>query len=164
MRVGKVAILGFMFLFFGEGLIANAVIGPAKNPLTPEVSIVWAEFGLFNFIEFGEQVFVPGHTVPYNENQSYGWIILLETKKSKIRWREEFTLPAAPETWSSTEWQGSQFISGDKRMSIIEREVEPVQGLISHSWEIAPGDPKGRYIIRVIVENCLQEVFEFEVK
>jgi hypothetical protein len=164
MRIGKVAILGFMFLFFGEGLIANAVVGPAKNPLTPETSIVRAEFGLFNFLEFGEQIFVPGRIVPYSENQSYGWIILLETKKSKIRWREEFTLPTAPVTWSSTEWQGSQFISEDKRMSIIEREVEPDQGLISHSWAIAPGDPKGRYTIRVIVENRVEQVFEFEVK
>jgi hypothetical protein len=163
MRISKVAILGLTFLIFGEGLIANAGIGPAKNPLPPEVSIVRAEFGLFNFIKFGEQVFVPGRTVPYNENQSYGWIILLETKKSKIRWREEFTLPAAPALWDSPVSQGSHFISEDKRVFIMEREVEPDQGLISHSWAIAPGDPKGRYIIRVIVENRLQEVFEFDV-
>lgn len=164
MRIGKTVILGLMFLFFGEGTIANAVIGPAENSLTPEVSIVQAEFGLFNLLESGELVFVPSSTVPHSEKQRYGWIILLDTRKSKIRWREEFTLPAAPAIWNNAETQGSQFISEDKRVSVMEKEVEPYQGLISHSWAVAPGDPKGRYIIRVIIENRLEEVFEFDVQ
>lgn len=164
MRIGRVVILGIMFLFYGTVMTAHAMISTTENPITPEVSIIQAEFGLFNPSESGEQSFVPSRTVPLTENQGYGWVILLETKKPKIRWREEFTLPSAPTIWGGAEPQGSQSISEDKRVSIIEREVEPDQGLISNSWAVAPGDPKGRYTIRVIIENRLERVFEFEVK
>jgi len=51
MRIGWVVILGFMFLLCYAGTIANAMIGPDKNSLTSEVSIVQAEFGLFNHLE-----------------------------------------------------------------------------------------------------------------
>ena len=163
MRIGLAVILGFMLLLFYKETIANAVVGPVKNQLKPEVSLVLAEFGLFNPLDSGEQVFVPSRTVPHNENQRYSWIVFLDTKKTTVRWREEFTLPAAPAIWDSAETQGSQFISEDKRVSILHKEVEPQQGLISHSWTVAPGDPKGRYIIRVIIENRLEEVFEFDV-
>jgi hypothetical protein len=164
MRIGWVVILGSMFLLCYAGTIANAVISPDKYPLTPEVTIVQAEFGLFYHLQSGERVFVPGRIVPYHENQGYGWVILLDTKKPKIRWREEFTLPAAPALWDSPVSQGGHFISEDKRVSIMEQEVEPDNGLIYHNWAVVPGDPKGRYIIRVIVENRLEEVFEFDVQ
>ena len=164
MLIGRIVILGFMFLFFCKVMTANAVVRFNEHPLTPRVSIVRAEFGLFNSTESEEQAFVPTRTVPFTEKQSYGWVILLETKKPKIRWREEFTLPAAPATWGDVETQGSQSISEDRRVSITEREVETDQGLIFNSWAVAPGDPKGRYFIRVIVENSVEQVFEFDVK
>lgn len=164
MRISSTVILGFILLFFAGGTTANILIGPNKNPLAPEVTIVLAEFGLFNPLETGEELFVVSRKVPLKENQSFGWVIILGTKKPIIRWREEMTLPAAPVTWGSVEPQDGRIITNDRRTSIIEREVMPYQGLISHSWVVAPGDPKGHYIIRIIVENRLQEVFEFDVE
>lgn len=164
MRIGWAVILCFMYLLCYEGSVADAVVGPPENPLTPEVTIILAEFGLFNPLATGEDLFVVSRKVPLKENQSFGWVIILGTKKPNIKWREELTLPVAPSTWGSKEAFGGHTISDDGRTSIIEREVMPYQGVISHSWAVAPGDPKGRYVIRVIVENRLEEVFEFDVQ
>ena len=45
--------------------------------------------------ESGGPHFQPTVKVPFKENQSYGWIILLKTKKKRIKWREELELPVA---------------------------------------------------------------------
>jgi hypothetical protein len=143
----------------------HAAIRPATGqPTIPEDRIISAEFGLFNPPDSGKEPFVPTSIVPLAENQGYGWVILLETRKQKIRWREEFTLPSAPARWGDAGQQGSHAISDNGRVSVLEREVEPEQGMISNSWSVAPGDPKGRYVIRVIIEGSLERVFEFDVQ
>ena len=88
MRAGKLTLLGLTCLLFGLAATAGAKVGPAENPTAADVLIVRAEFGLFNPSGSSEQSFVPSRTVPYVVDQGYGWIILLETKKPKIRWRE----------------------------------------------------------------------------
>jgi hypothetical protein len=143
----------------------HAALAPEPGqPSIPEVSIVSAQFGLFNPPESGKEPFVPTTIVPLTENQGYGWVILLDTRKPTIRWREEFTLPAAPTTWGDPVPDGSHAVSGDRKVSVLEREVQPEQGMISNSWAVAPGDPKGRYVIRVIIEGNLERVFEFDVQ
>lgn len=72
MRIGWAVILGFMLLQFYEETIANAVVGPFKNQLTPEVSFVLAEFSLFNLLDSGEQVFVPRREVPHGISTGVG--------------------------------------------------------------------------------------------
>ena len=57
-----------------------------------------------------------------------------------------------------------QSISEDRRVSITEREVEPDGGVIFNMWVIAPGDPAGRYVIRVIIDGAVERVFEFDVE
>jgi hypothetical protein len=152
-------------LSFARAMETPAVIGPsAVQPMIPEDIIISAEFGLFNPPDSGKEPFVPTRVVPLTENQSYGWIILLETRKPKIRWREEFTLPSAPSTWGDGVPDASRAICGNGRVSVMEREVEPEQGRISNSWSVAPGDPRGRYVIRVIIEGNLERVFEFDVQ
>ncbi|SFN66513.1 hypothetical protein SAMN05660284_02008 [Formivibrio citricus] len=90
--------------------------------------------------------------------------MLLRTDKPKIKWREEFTLPAKPDTWGNPEPLGTRSVSTDGRVSITEREVSPERGIIFNSWAVAPGDPKGRYVIRVFIEGVLASVFEFDVQ
>lgn len=152
-------------LSFVTATAIHAAIGPATGqPTIPEDRIISAEFGLFNPPDSGNEPFVPTSAVPLRENQGYGWVILLETRKPKIRWREEFTLPSAPSTWGNSGPDGSHVVCSDGRVSVLEREVEPEQGVISNSWTVAPGDPKGRYVIRVIIEGTLERVFEFDVQ
>lgn len=127
-------------------------------------TIIRAEFGLFNVSPQGKQTFVPATVVPMAPGQAYGWIIQLHTDKEKIRWLEEFTLPTQPSTWGENDPQVTRSVSNNGRTSITEREVAPDQSLIYHSWAVAPGDPKGKYTIRVFIEGSLAKKFEFEVK
>ncbi len=136
----------------------------AESPTVEPVEIVKAEFGLFNGPESGKPAFVPATIVPLEKDQCYGWIILIKTNKEMVKWREEFTLPAPPETWGEGQKQGVSTISADKKTCVTEREVKPDQGIIYNIWSVAPGDPKGHYIIRVIVEGKAERTFEFDVK
>lgn len=152
-------------------LIAFALCGPTiasastqTDAISNSYEVVRADFGLFNPPESGKPLFVPTKMVPLTPNQVYGWIMLLRTDKSKIKWREEFTLPVKPDTWGDPEPLGSRSVSTDGRISITEREVSPDRGLIFNSWAVAPGDPKGRYVIRVFVDGSLARVFEFDVQ
>lgn len=166
MNILQVVLAPFVLLLWtgwSTGAMNPNVAPKMDDPARSEVVIVRTDFGVVNLPESGKPTFVSTKEVPMIENQGYGWIIQLETKKPRIRWREEFTLPSAPATWGDRETQKNS-ISGDGRVSVIEREVEPEDGLISNFWSVAPGDPKGRYVIRVIIEDTLERVFEFEVK
>ena len=130
--------------------------------LAPEV--VSVEFGLFDGSKDVSPAFVPSRRVPLVPGQAYGWIIQLRTDKEKIRWKEEFTLPAKPATWGEPESRGSRAVSEEGRVSVTERVVTPAGGMIFNTWEVAPGDPSGRYVIRVIIDGVEAARFEFEVK
>jgi hypothetical protein len=74
------------------------------------------------------------------------------------------TLPSAPQTWSHEDKNRRREISSDRTVSITENEVVPERGIIFNFWKVAPGDPKGRYIIRVYVEGDLVSTFEFDME
>lgn len=149
----------FVLLF-----VADAWGNVPNHTVVPKIEIVSAEFGLFNPPESGKPLFIPTRSVPYIENQGYGWIIILKTDKSKVKWREEFTLPSSPKTWGEGETHGINTISYDRKTSVVEREEKLDRGLISNLWAVAPGDPKGRYVIRVIVDGMEECTFEFDVQ
>lgn len=130
-------------------------------------TVASAEFGLFNDDESGQPVFVPTRSVPLVEGQSYGWIVSLPNSApgKKVRWREEFVLPAAPSTWGEADPDVRQRISSDGRTSVKEAEVVvPEDGRIANAWSVAPGDPAGRYVIRVFVDGQKVRTFEFDLK
>jgi len=152
-------------------LVALALCGPPvasslnqTDSASNAYKVLHADFGLFNAPESGRPLFVPAKVVPLTPYQGYGWIMRIRTDKPRIRWREEFTLPAKPDTWGDPEPLGSRSVSTDGRVSITEREVSPDRGIIFNSWAVAPGDPKGRYVIRVFVEGFLARVFEFDAQ
>ncbi len=140
-------------------LPAHAAPAP---PAEPAVQIEQAALGLFNRTADGRIDFKPTKTVPLTPNQEFGWIIGVTTTKPTVKWREEFTVPAPPETWGPVE--GKHEISADRRVSVLEREVMPQRGFLFHSWVVSPGDPKGRHVIKVTVEDAPPVVFEFDVE
>jgi hypothetical protein len=82
MKVFRAILVVFHFLlFFGWTAMTYSAIDTTSRS---EVHIVRAEFGLFNSPESGKPLFVPTKTVPLTENQGYGWIILLVTKKPQF--------------------------------------------------------------------------------
>jgi hypothetical protein len=128
-----------------------------------EFRVVRAEFGLFHMKPDGRAEFTPSNTVPLRQDQSYGWVASLQSPKPTIRWKEEFSLPAAPKVWGEQSG-ASQAISSDRRISTIERVVAPKNGLILNAWSVAAGDPPGDYTIRLTVEDQPPITFRFVVQ
>jgi hypothetical protein len=136
-----------------------------ETPPTPDIEVIHAEFGLFNPSPSGEWVLTPSAIVPLKKGQHYGWSILLKTNKPRVKWREEFTLPSPPRTWGGDELPvANQTISQDHLTSVVEVDAIPIEGVIENIWELAPGDPKGHYIIRVTIDGGSPQVFEFDVQ
>lgn len=140
-------------------LPAHAAPAP---PVQPSVQIEQAAFGVFTVTADGRVDFKPTKTVPLTPNQEFGWVIGVMTTKPTVRWREEFTVPYPPETWGPVE--GKHEISADRKVSILEREVTLDRGFLFNTWTIAPGDPKGRHVIKVTIEDAPPVVFEFDVE
>ncbi|CAG1021021.1 hypothetical protein DOJK_00722 [Patescibacteria group bacterium] len=140
--------------------ISPVIAGEIKQQDFKHIEIIKAEFGLIE-----NNQLIPSEKVPLIIGQTYGWRIELNTNKPKIKWREQFILPKAPKTWGGVnKIAGSNAISTDKRVSITEREVIPENGVISNAWSVVQGDPTGRYMIRVIIENQQERVFTFDVE
>jgi hypothetical protein len=149
------------------GMLAAAAASGAiiDTPPPPEIEIVRADFGVFDLCESEERSFVPTTIVPYQEDQKYGWIMYLRTTKPKVKWREELTLPHSPDTWQVGDVPGHNSISADGRTSITENEEElGASGVILNIWQVVHGDPKGRYVIHVFIEDRLERAFEFDVQ
>lgn len=131
----------------------------SKLPPPAPFRVLKAEFGIVT-----RDGFRPSTKVPLKEGQGFGWLIQLETPRDKIRWREEIRLPAPPQTWDAGEGNGKHTLSADRRTSILERETPLYDGFIYNMWQISPGDPRGRYTMRVMVEDLLVSTFEFDVE
>jgi hypothetical protein len=136
-----------------------------EAPPEPDIEVLRADFGLFDTTQSGKWVLTPSAVVPLKQGQHYGWSILLKTSRPTVKWREEFTLPAPPSTWSGDEPAAEgQTISPNGMTSVVESDAVPINGVIEHVWEVAPGDPKGHCIIRVTIDGGNQQVFEFDVQ
>lgn len=153
--------LSLLLTVFCFALLADSVASAAVPlKIIPEaLHVVRAEFGLFN-----ASGFVPSNRVPLVEGQTYGWRIVVKTNKTKVRWREEFTLPVAPATWGDAETNGLNSVSSDKRVSVMEREESPVDGVMVNSWAVAAGDPVGHHSMRVLIDNRYEHIFQFDVQ
>lgn len=144
----------FCFLLFHTPVVTAKMFKE-----TPDVEIVRAEFGVYKNI-VNKRLFVPVNTVPLIVGQEYGWRVEIKTKKPMIKWREEFTLPAAPVTWGNVE----HTVLKDRRVSVMEREVSTSEGIILNTWSVAKGDPAGRYILRVLIDEQYEQLFVFDVQ
>ena len=148
--------------------VAAIVLQLSAPPLafaqSSEIKIVKAEFGLFNERGSADPGFVPTRAVPHVVGRHYGWVIVLETAKPTVHWREEFILPAAPTTWRYSQPGATRALSDDYRESVIERDVTPHNGVIYNFWTVTPGDPVGHHKIRVVVEDAIDQTFEFDVQ
>ena len=164
------SVIGWLIVCSGALLLGgNAVasVAPSGDPpmlVKDGVEVLGAEFGLFNPPEPGKPLFVPTNRVPLIPDQAYGWVVTIRTNHEQVHWREEFTLPAEPRSWGDPDENGTQHVSLDHRTSVMEADAPIESGLISNQWAVVPGDPMGRYVIRVYVEGKLVRTFEFDVR
>ncbi|MDR2874633.1 MAG: hypothetical protein LBV44_01705 [Methylobacillus sp.] len=143
-------------------LSGGAMLFAAPTQAADDVEIVSSSFGLFYDLDSDNPAFVPTNLVPLTPKQSYGWIIQVSTDKPQIKWREEFTLPAKPETWGIDD--STSRTSADGLTTTTERTVAAEDGILYNVWDVAPGDPKGHYVMRVFVDDKLAATFEFDVQ
>lgn len=143
-------------------LLALRLLAPAAaaDAVPADIQILQAEFGLF---ERGSR-FRATATVPLVVDQVYGWRLVLKTPRRLVQVQEELTLPDEPATWGDPDPQVQRKTSADGRSATTRLQLRPVDGIISQSWSVAPGDPKGAYVLRVRVENLPERVFRFEVR
>ena len=130
-----------------------------KSEPPPQFKVLKAEFGVIS-----PGGFQPSTKVPLKEGQRFGWVIQLETKRERIKWREEFRVPAVPQIWQVDDKSTKHTLSTDRKTSVLEGEARLENGLIYNFWQIAPGDPKGRHQMRVMVEGLLVATFDFDVE
>jgi hypothetical protein len=149
-----------LFLAMAIALQVTASLAASGSAAPPaQFKILKTEFGVLS-----PGGFRPATKVPLKEGQSFGWVIQIETKAERVKWREEFALPAAPRVWQVDEKSGKHTLSPDRATSILEHEVKVEDGMIYNFWTIAPGDPRGRHKIRVMVEGFLVATFDFDVE
>jgi len=125
-----------------------------------EAEITHAMSGVFGQ---SDNSFRPTRDVSLAGKDVYGWIIQVRTDKPIIRWREEFTLPAPAASWGVDEDRQIS-VAGDGRRAVTEREVDTGDGWIANAWTVADGDPKGRYVMRVTVDDGPSREFVFDVQ
>lgn len=136
---------------------------PQSQPnKTQPINISKAEFGVATLDAGGKFNFTPTIKVPLVEGNKYGWRIQLQGVKGQVTWREVLRLPKAPQTWATDD--GENFtLSTDGTEAVTKRTQSPKNGVIENFWTIAPGDPPGKHIIYVYVDERLVGNFEFEI-
>lgn len=138
---------------------SDAVKGPNAAP-----TVLRAEFGLFFPPSSGKKKFVSSRTVPFVPNQAYGWRLTVKREPGQMRWREEYVLPAAPSTWGSATFGVKQDVSADGKTSVKEGELQDGENTLTNLWTVAEGDPKGKHVIRVYLDDKLVQTFNFQVE
>jgi hypothetical protein len=145
-------------------LCASAATVPvafANKPCPPAHSAkVSAMFGTFDGLSFSQAT----NHIPYRVDQGYGWRLKLKNQARSVHWREEFSLPAVPETWGTLVPGDQQTLQDGGKKCVTECDVAPVNGWVEHSWFVAEGDPKGAYAMKVYVDGALVKSFNFTVE
>ena len=140
-------------------LLAMLCLAPTASAAPPAFKVLKAEFGVVS-----PNGFRPSAKVPLRGGQGFGWVIQLEIDRESVKWREEIRMPAAPASWRVEDKEARHTLSADRRTSILERESRLEDGVVYNFWQLEPGDPKGRYTMRVMIEGLLVSTFEFDVE
>jgi hypothetical protein len=141
--------------------LATIACGDPAPATDAQTEIVRSDFGVFERTET-DMSFTPATLLNLSDQPEYGWVMQVKTDHPTVHWREEFTLPAPAAHWG-TEGFNTQ-VSQDAKTAVTEREVEAGNGVILNAWKAAPGDPKGHYIMRVVVDGSAERTFEFDLR
>jgi alpha-tubulin suppressor-like RCC1 family protein len=89
----------------------------------------------------------------------YEWRLHFSTNTlGELAWREEFELPAPGV------WQPSDGYEVRGRVAITKKREIPKDGWIGQEWCVGEGDPAGKYVITVYIQDSLARSFEFLVE
>lgn len=142
--------------------VAAAAAGPSKARTS--VVVVRAEAGLRGPPAAALAQFVPSTTLPLQDGQEFGWRMQLQTPLTKVRVREELTLPAEPRTWGDPEPGLKRKTSADGRTATTELILVPVDGMIQFTWTVTQGDPAGTWVLKVQIEDLPVQTFKLQAR
>jgi hypothetical protein len=140
--------------------VAQQTPKPVSNS---KIAVSEAQFGIVevNPINFNVS-FQPTDKVPLKQGTAYGWRIQLKDYQGSVTWREVFRLPKAAQTWVGPQ-SGEFTVSADKTQATTSREVYTQDGVISNTWTVIPGDPTGKHIMEVYIDDRRVASIEFNV-
>lgn len=163
-----IAVVSRPLLGLALALAASAAIAAppveTPDPEGPAVEVISAEFGVFDASNSKDTVFTPTRIVPHRQDQRYGWVIELRSRKRSLSVREEYLLPNPARAKSSDELSESLNIETPRHNQISQRQLVPVDGKIYGEWAIGSNEPAGHRQLQVVIENEVAASFEFDVK
>lgn len=136
----------------------------APDPEGAAFEVISAEFGVFDVSNAKNTVFTPTRVVPHRQDQRYGWVIELRSRKRSLSVREEYLLPNPARAKSTDELSESLNIETPRHNQISQRQLVPVDGKIYGEWAIGSSEPAGHRRLQVVIENEVAASFEFDVK
>ncbi|HTU10577.1 MAG TPA: hypothetical protein VMG08_06715 [Allosphingosinicella sp.] len=98
--------------------------------------------------------------VPLRTGQCYGWALRVEPEERTVSIREVFELPA-PGNWNVGDQMSA--VARNARTAVTQFEAPLSEGVITHGWCVAEGDPAGPHRIRVYHGETLLRDFRFTV-
>jgi hypothetical protein len=116
---------------------------------------------------------VESRRVPYRPGSScYQWVIEVPREDRELAVREVFQLPGGARIWGGVDFDvdaaapqddAMTVVNGDRSTGVTEFTDSLDDGVISHGWCVAPGDPTGAHRIRVFIGDRLLQEFRFEI-
>ena len=147
-------------LFYFEGL-AHGVFS-LDSDLYRQRVYDHAEFGILD--ENGENyIFKETNHIPNKVGITYGWNIHLTTHKEVVTWKEEFILPSPAVEWADIN-KNEVTVDNNKKAAITKRTVIPENGWINNYWSISKGDPSGKYMMKIYIDDSLVKTFVFFIE
>jgi hypothetical protein len=157
--VGELAlrIIAMLCILFLYSCSNSTSISTKAKPLS--CSVLSSKFGMFLRTPDNNLELISSNIIPCVDGQLYGWKIRLDMTDETVILREELELPVPPLTWNVN--LDNMRISEDRTTAITEKPVKLNNGWIINGWSVAAGDPKGRYILRIYINNKLLETYKF---
>jgi len=140
-----------------------AIASQIQKNTTEEIIVDMVKFGLVGKTPYGRTRLQETEHIPNKIGTIYGWRAHLITDTKEVTWKEELILPAPAPIWGNVK-KNETTISDKKDRAVTVRTVKPKNGWISNDWGVVKGDPSGKYIIRVFVENKFIKEFIFFVE
>ena len=132
--------------------------------ITPDVTLVGAEFGMVKLDKDGNPQIIPATVIPLVKGQAYGWRLRFRTERKILALREELALPAIPGEWTSKGGKPVSKVSPDLKTATKEVMALLKDGMLQNVWSVIDGDPSGDYEIRLTIEGQLVRTFKFKVE
>ncbi len=96
--------------------------------------------------------------IPLRVGQCYGWALRVDPQPRSVTIREVFELPG-PGNWNPGEQTSA--VARNRRTAVTQFDAPLAEGVITHGWCVAEGDPAGPHRIRVYHGETLLREFRF---